>query len=445
MQLDLLYKSIAEALGLSMGEDGRLTMKLADLSTPCTVTHEDVTKTLAIPTKELLRTANWDHVVAMHPLCESATLKESPVLKKLRLLVNLRLNTITSAVMMELMTIAVNTDYHGKLSAAAAKYLTHIPDADEKMLTALSRVLQRVDVTGEYRLINVYLKHGGQWAGRDVFRLASVNFPLLDDELDDGSELFGVKMRKKDKLGIISLFRFVFPNVDDNGHYSYGSNSMVAPFFHALFKAFAKVASRLNAVVKIHSKHLVNKDELTTNLDWIDEFEDLSVFRDLIPTLNWNDGTYDKGTTPTPAGIPLMTGVPTHSPTQNVPTHTHMPVQQPAVAQHQQATQPVAQKGGAVSWDEVVRQRNQNQHQQSGYQAPVQQQWNQPPPPPTTSTQGLRGQPIPPAQQGWGQQQQWGRQPQQQWQQQQPQQQWGQQQQSQQQQWNQPNTYPAGI
>lgn len=439
MQLDPLYKAQVEALGLTVNAENYVMMEIDGIAIPCTVTSDEVTKSLVIPTRDVLRKADWDQVVAMHPLCESATLKESPVLKKLRLLVNMRLNNLTSAILMELMTIAVDTDYHSKLSASAAKFLTHVPDADDKMLKALGKVLQRVSVLGEYRLINLYLKHGGTWGGRDVFRLASVTFPLLDDELGEGSELFGVKMRIKDKAGILNLFRYIYPQADDVGHYSYGSNSMVAPFYHALFKAFAKVTARLNVVINKHGKHFEDKEKLLTDLEWLEEFDDLSVYRDLIPTLNWNDGSYDKGTAPTnnvPV-IPAMNAVPFNQPT---PVHQPMGQSQQQTQQPHQSHVPVQPKGGAVTWDEVVRQRQ----QASGYVAPPPPQWNQPQQPPQSASQGLRGQPM---RQQWGnqqpqqyqqpQQQQWGRQAP-------PQQQWGQSQQSPQPQWGQ-NTYPNGI
>lgn len=425
MQLVALYKQILESIGLQVEDNDYVSMDLGGEKTPCNVTIGEESKRLVLPTQAILKEGNWTARVAFHPLCENVNLQESPVLKKLRTLINLRLNAVASVVLMELMTIAVNTDYHSKLSATASKYLSHVPDVDEKTLTALTKVLQKISTDGPHRLVNVYLRRGGQWKGNDVSRLAAVNFPILDAFDDDQLEIFGVKMRKKDKVAIGNLFNYVFPKAAEAGHYSYGSNSMIAPYFHALVRAYAKVAKQLNDVLTRYRKHIEAADELIANLDWVEMTDDLSVYRDLIPRLNGNDGTRQDGEAPMLDAMPKVGTVGVGN------------VTAPGVVTPTAAPSPTA-SGNALTWDDVVRSRQQHSPQgQPGWQPPA---WNQPQPAPPARS--ARDMPRPVNQ--WGQQMPYGQaQPINQWNQPQPVNQWGQPQQPG---WGQGSTlYPSNI
>ena len=286
MDINLLYKSIAEAVGLKADENGLLFMDIDGQHLPCELSG----KRLALPTPAVLKDADWEHVVAFHPLSENVLRGESPVLKKLRVLMNLRVTYVMSKLLERLLDIAADHDYHKKLSPTAAEFLTRVPNADEKTVKALDKILDSLELTGDRRLVSIYLKRGGQLGGDKFSRVAVTSFPILDQFETDDHEIFGVKMRGKDKETIANLFNYLIPNGNNLELYSAGSNSATAPYFHCLVQAYVKLAKRLNAVVRVFKKHLEHADELTIGTDWETLIEDLSIYRDLIPSLSGNEG-----------------------------------------------------------------------------------------------------------------------------------------------------------
>lgn len=471
MEIIPLYKSILESAGLDVDKDGLVSMDLSGELYPA----ECQGKRLAIPSAERLRSGEWQGLQAFHPLAENIYRGESPVLKKLRGLINYRIGSVLSCLMTELIEIAADTDSHKKLSPTQSEYLTLAPAADEKTVKDFNKVMKKNSNTGEFRLTSIYLKRGGIYKGEKYSRLAVASFPITDNFGNKDHTIFGVKVRAKDQRTFESLFEFILPGASDVETYSHGSNSMTAPFLHSLLKSFAKIARQLNKITHKFRKHLEDADGLHINLDWEDSLEDLSKYRDLIPTLSGNDGEplksdgtedphaktkamlSDPGTAPAPV-VPQAPAAP--QPTG--PSHT-LEQAQAVPPQRTQVEQPPQQTTPAVrSWDEIMRQQQQPQQ-------PPMPQWNQPQQPHATQwgqqpQQPAWAQPQQPQQQAspremgyrtnWNSQPmnpvmqpgQWGAQPQQM-----PQQQWGQQQmQPQVDQWGRPlqqggPMYPGGI
>lgn len=352
-----LYKPALESIGLQVGDDALVSMNIAGELHPCVIVKGDEERRLVVPTPELLRAGISSNQVAFHPLCENVVLRESPVIKKLRLLINVRLNTVISVLLAELMAIAVDTDGHRKLPVKVSKFLSHVADADSKTMTALTDVLKRVSANGEHRLANVYLKWGGEWNGQKYSRLAVVYFPIMEEFERDDSTIFGVKMSKKAKRCIESLFRYVVPHADNEGYYSYGSNNMTAPYFHALMKSYVNCAKHFNSLFKLYAKHIDGGDALMVNLDWVGALDDLSSFRDQIPVLTWNDGEAVEKPVQDVAASVMQNTIATAAQRQMAqPAHPTAPVQATHpqdCATHQPPQQSVSTAGG-LDWNSVV-------------------------------------------------------------------------------------------
>lgn len=291
MDINLLYKSITAAVGLQADEHGLLSMDIDGQLLPCELSG----KRMALPTRTVLSQADWEHVVAFHPLSENVLRGESPVLKKLRVLMSLRVTYVLTKLMERLLEIAADHDYHKKLSPTAAEFLTRVPNADEKTVKALDKILDSLELTGDRRLVSIYLKRGGSLGGDKFSRVAVTSFPILDQFENDDHEIFGVKMRGKDKETIANLFNYLIPNGNNLEAYSAGSNSATAPYFQSLSMAYAKLAKRINTVVRVFKKHLADADQLTIETDWESMITDLDVYRDLIPSLSGNEGEVVSG------------------------------------------------------------------------------------------------------------------------------------------------------
>lgn len=298
MQITDLYKAILASLNVVADENGLLSLQYMGSTHRVLVNG----KRMTLPTDELLRIGDWSNLQPFHPLSENLLREgESPVSKKLKTLINLRLGTIVTDLMAQFIQLGYDTKSHAKLSPKAQELLSHIQEVDDKTVAAVDKILEAVSEEGPSKIINIYLKRGGKYKGEKVARLAVVSFPIITDEFErNDGVIYGVKLRKKDYAAVLGLLKYILPDCDDLEAYNAPSNSLEAPYFDALIHAYINVARRLNEVVKIHKKQLENADELTIDLSWIDAVENLGAYRGMIPTLAGNEGETAEKDTPAP-------------------------------------------------------------------------------------------------------------------------------------------------
>lgn len=295
LPLTALYKAILESLGAVIVDGMYVSYKKGDDLKPIFIDK----LRLALPVPAVLKESPWDRVIAFHPLSEDVLLGQSPVIKKLREMVLMRLTAVGLDLMMQLMEIAADIDGHKKLSPKQKQFLRVVPEADAKTVKALEDVLAHVGFSSN-QLVNIYLRKGGRLANKTFNRVATVSFPILEafedgDNHKGGYQILGVTMRKKDRESIIALFNYIFPNTEAQDSYSEGTPTMVAPYFYTLMKAYINVAIVLNNVVDLFKKHLSDAEDLKINLEWTEEIEDLAKYRGTLPaTLPGNDGTRDE-------------------------------------------------------------------------------------------------------------------------------------------------------
>lgn len=282
-QLTDLYQAILISLGLQINEQGVVELMEGDTPRPVTVSG----RKLILPTTEVLRSYNPEYHIAFHPLSESVVRGQSPVIKKLRQIAMFRVQASLQLLLEELMKVAADPSKHSKLPPAAVEMLRAVPDADAKTAEVIEDVLGKVNGE-EYKLVNFYLRQGGMVGGQVVQRATIVTFPFMKEFENAEHQMFGVKMRKKDRVAIQALFNWVLPNAHDTDTYSFGSNSATAPYFHALIHAYIKMAERINEVAK-HFKKLL-PPEIHIPLEFAKDVHDLTPYRDLLPALSGNDG-----------------------------------------------------------------------------------------------------------------------------------------------------------
>lgn len=250
-------------------------------------------KRLALPTQERLKSGDWSSTVAFHPLSENLLRGESPVLKKYKAVMVVRLHMLIAELCQQLLQIGADTASHAKMSPKAQELLSRIPNVDEKSKRDMEKILEATSPDGPNRLVSIYLKRGGVLKGAKHSRLAVISFPIMEEfENAETRTVYGVKLRKDDFKAFKNLFDYILPDADSLETYSVGSQSMVAPYFDALTQAWIKVGQRLNAVVKQHAKQLEDPDILKSDFDeWPEAFSELSKFKGHIPVLAGNDGS----------------------------------------------------------------------------------------------------------------------------------------------------------
>lgn len=306
-----LYEGLLSSLDLQVDDQGLVSFAAEDGLFPVKVGD----RRLALPTEKLLRSGQWDGLQPFHPLSEHILRGESAVLKKLRTAINIRLSTVISGLLTQLVELGADTSRHKRLSPKASELLSHLKDADPKSVAAMERILEETSPEGPNKIISIYLKRGGIFKGTRHQRVAVVSFPIYGELDTDGAgyTVFGIKLRKKDFVAFRELFLFLLPDAFDLESYSAASQSNDAPYFDSLIHAYFNVATQLNRVVKDFTKYLTMPEDLFTDLSWIELASDLSEYRNLIPALPGNEGTHDgkeDTSTTTTTALTTTTAVP---------------------------------------------------------------------------------------------------------------------------------------
>lgn len=276
------YKSVLETGGLSV-VDGVVLQPLPDEGdVPVTVSK----KTLVLPDDKWLGETDISKIQFFHPMVENVIRKESLVFKFLRRLVVISISQALTETLQDLLHVIVSKEGHKTLDPITQLPVTRCaPEADKELVDKFGKLIDKIDPLGDNSILSAVVLRGKSLKGKDYVRVAKIDFPLLK-ALDDAENqtVYGVKFRKKDIKAIRALLVYVLPELDnDPEHYSTGSRSGVAPSLHALLGSFAKLVEAINKTRRTFGWKEIK-------LDWLDELNDFSSFKGLVPKLPGNDG-----------------------------------------------------------------------------------------------------------------------------------------------------------
>ncbi len=295
-QLLTLYSQILSAVDFTVDEDGKISYAppgAVDVDGKSMVRGVVVEgKRWVLPTKEILDAADWDHQMAFHPLSENFLHGESVVIAKLKAAMNIRAGYVIGELMHRLTEFAADPQRHGSVSAKASKFLKLVPGIKSISADRMASIVEKSDVMGNRRFVNIFLRRGHQILDTKYQRAAIVTFPFREELKGEEPKAFGVPMSKKDQASFQALFDYILPDNDDIQTYSCGSSSFVVPNFEALLLAYAKLAMQLNEIVHTHRKILPTYQDLTINLDWMEGVsgKQLEKLVDVVPALPGNEG-----------------------------------------------------------------------------------------------------------------------------------------------------------
>lgn len=295
MKLLDLYKSILATANMTTTADGFISMQLGDASKPATLKG----KRLVLPSPEHLANPNWKDRVAFHPMSENILRGESDVLGFFRQALNIRLNYTFGALAYELLTIATSPGMHAKLTPDQSEFLSRVKNADEKTLAVLLKLMDAMPANQtQKQFVSIYLKRAGMVGGKRYSRVGVVSFPLYQDLKKSTTEVYGVKMRVKDRESLMALLEYMVPDIGEAEQHMRGSDSPVAPYLDALMKSVLVVASPLNDLIELFKNQLDKPETLAFADEWVETFENLGVMVNevrSVPMLAGNEGTTAKG------------------------------------------------------------------------------------------------------------------------------------------------------
>lgn len=290
------YRQTLTGLNCNVTEDSLVQFVTKSSTSPVLVGDKGLR--LALPTQEILNELAHGGVVAMHPMCENIILGQSPVIAALR---NVTVESLTLKIVSTMMAIVMAIADNSEMSALQIKFASDFDKVDDKTVKALTKLIGAIDPSSDHRLINLYLKHGGIVKDQQYKRIATVTFPIYGELLEATDTVFGVKMRKQDIKLIRTMLEKIFPDIGEKDGYSFGSNSLSCPYFHALLNGFANVVEELNKVTYTFRKIIreYTGEEPHVTLDYIHDFEEGKAYKDIIPPLDYNQGTEAGGSMPT--------------------------------------------------------------------------------------------------------------------------------------------------
>lgn len=326
------YERVLNGVDCNITEDAFVQFKNGEILTPITVEE----KRLALPTQSILSKLSEGHIVAFHPMCENIILGQSPVIASLR---NLTVESLTLKIASTILGIVMSIADKQELTATQIKLIKDFDNVDEKTVKAMTRLVNAINPSEENRLINVYLKHGGIVRDVQYKRVATVTFPLYAEVLEAKDSVFGVKMRKQDIRLLKKILENLFPGIDEKDTYTFGTNSLVCPYFHAILNAFGVVVRQLNKVSYPFKKLIreYTNVEPYVKLDYIENFEEGAGFKDILPPLEYNQGTTNQAQPRTPAAEPIP------APAEVINTPQAAPQPQPAAQPQPQPAPPAPQ------------------------------------------------------------------------------------------------------
>ena len=294
MDIIKLYKALLKVGNLNTSEDGFISsVNISGEEKPVMIDG----KRLVLPIVNHLSNPKPESQIIFHPLSENMLRNESIVLDRYRAIINIRLRYVISTVTHSLLTIATSVAEHSKLTPDQLEFLSVVKNADAKTLDVFEKILEKMPANQiKASFVNIYIKRGGLHNGVKFSRVGIVNFPFYEELKECENEIYGVKLRVKDKETFIKLFEYIFPNISVAGSYNRPSNSTIAPNLDALMKTIITVAGPINDQITLFSNLIDGAENLAFNSEWVDTFDNLEVMVPqirLIPMQAGNEGSAD--------------------------------------------------------------------------------------------------------------------------------------------------------
>ncbi len=334
MKLTELYEHILNYAGVYAKPDGSTEIILEGNAQPCLINE----KQLMLPYESVLKHPP-ENTVIFHPFNEYVNRGESDIVRKLRRMINIRINLGVMSLADKLLQLLESAAEHKHLSPQQRELMTSVkgkfkPVTGESELRAkLASFATKIFIeTPDSVFVNIYLKKSGTFRNEKHARVGIVSFPFYEALADYTG------FTKDQKETVLSLFEFIFPgSKDENESYNGFSDSMGCPWLDCLLKTSYNMVSRMTELASLYKEFIekMNEEGIPSSLifdrQWVEPMENLDQYQKeilLIPTQAGNEGVVEKPAVQSPAASIAMATV-------NAPLRPQVtPVPQPTTAQH---------------------------------------------------------------------------------------------------------------
>lgn len=281
--LSNFYEKLLQDVGLVAKSDGKLSYLVGNTGTEKPVTVDG--KRLTLPNRDVLKSLDHEHSIIFHPASEQLMCGPSPILEQLRQYITLRLTTTGVEIARAIAATAVDQSLHKKVGSKAKDIMVAMAVADDKTLHVLGQVLDKVGLSQDTRMYNLFMMASGTKSEPKGIRTTVVSFPIMDTAYDgDVDMFFGVKMlrKTKDKPSLLPLFEYLLdvkePTEGVELKKEFTTLHTSAPYLNTLLSAFRSIAEHQNELIATFSKAFPALKGLEYNLDWTEEHDDFQEF-----------------------------------------------------------------------------------------------------------------------------------------------------------------------
>lgn len=367
-KLEKLYKDILHFAGFKVKDNGELLITMGDREFPADIDG----KLLRFPCKEALDSFDADKHVIFHPFREFVNRGESDVVRKLRRVINVRLNLATLSLIDGLMLILSNPAMHAKMNPQQRELLKTVNVVDEVLRGKfMSMAPVAFAAQPDCLFTNIYTKKAGQFKGERHARVGVVNFPILADRPEAFAKLKPAEWEK-----IKEVMMFIFPDASGEDFNNF-SDHVDCPWVDCLLKTSALIAGRINELWEIYEKFIVDESNVIRfDMSWVEDFDNLADFKKeiaMIPSQRGNEGERDTPAAPVDKPSMAVSGK-----VFDVPVSQPRPTPTPTIAQPVMAKPMTPNAAPAPLWGDAVKPIPVPMVGQQSYRAPVPMQQPKP-------------------------------------------------------------------
>lgn len=298
-QEDILqhFQALLQNLTIFVDQNGHCFTKKrgSDIRLPVVVEKRKMT----LATHEFNSKPDLENFIVFHPFSESIVRGESEIITWLKDRMTKRINALVGVMITGFAELASDGEIQKKLTTDQLSIVQTFGDADQNTVNNVAKLFEKVLASDKESWVHFYLRHSGKTGDKGVQckRFCKVTFPIYKQLLEEGNKIAGITLRVKDKKFLKAVLEYIFDKIEEEDSYSFGSNSDIAPYYHALINGFAKVAVPVSSRIYTFRKHLgAIADSRIHTEGWLDTFDKAAKQSSLYPNYPFNIGSGGQGT-----------------------------------------------------------------------------------------------------------------------------------------------------
>ncbi len=282
-KIESFYKKILDYAGISV-EDGVLKNKDEKMGE---ISIDGFP--LVLPYYEKLKNNKGEKI--FHLLNENYVNPEIEAFDLYKQKLTVEINIKLSSLIIDLISLGADPTIQQKIKNP--KLIELASQIGEVDFTTIENFMQLIKhsrkVHNENFIVGFYLKKNGKIEDTPYSAIGKVNFTLykeLCEALNSSNyKVCNFKLRKKDILALINIFKILFPHIDEKDYYVVGVDNKVFRFLETLLRVSALITSRINEVaswLESLEEPSLRIKEIISDLSFLDDIEELKKMNEQI-------------------------------------------------------------------------------------------------------------------------------------------------------------------